>query len=112
MVCLPIPPRRQGAKPLGFYSIHSRLPPLPEEVTRVDRAYFGIWSDLAGAGAAGASGAAAGAAGAVAAGADPGICEAGDGMSFGALGAEGAPCGAVPITPPPSEAGRFTAVPL
>ena len=54
------------------------------------------------------AGAAAGAAGALPAGAEPGICDAGDGMS---AGAEGVPCG-TDITPPASGAGRRTAVPV
>ena len=111
MVCLPIPPRRQGAKPVGFYSIRLRVPPLSEVVTRLAGPYFGIWSDFAGA-VFGATGAVAGAAGAAPEGADPGICEAGEGMSVGAAGADGTPCGTVPMTPPVSDAGRLTAVPV
>ena len=117
MVCLPIPPRRQGAKPEEFYSIHQSI----EELARVAKrasAGFAILSRYfgtsAGFGAVGTAGGEDGAGTEV--GADPcgGVVDGepcgadGTGMSFGTLPAAGADS----ITPPPPPAaGRLTVVP-
>src|SRR5215470_16895228 len=103
MVCLPIPPRRRGAKPEGFYSIRSALLGLAPRI-RAD-CYFGMSAGLGGVPGAGT----AGAVGAL--GAESLLRGAtGTGMSLGAVLA-GAGAGMLSITPPPLVAGRLTAVP-